>query len=334
LTSTLILTKNQLTSDPHDKIYGILALSQKNEREKIQVNYEAPVAQIYQEAMMVQFVSGSAFHYLTSFAYHSPSHVPRESPSWVPDFTREPEIDEAALEGEEPPRLHEPEEVSVENNILMLPCIRLDIVQAVEGVGAEPAKTWRSILTNLQVVSGACEGDYLDQNILKLRDPKCVDDPFWKSFFLALQIDTPHSTTAGQLGSLWSSWTHPNYPEGWPPSLYAPNDCDSYKEWLESVCKDSLDEFELSLVDLNVSSRAIFKTGTGFFGIAPAATSPGDILVIFSYSDGIMALRPTGTYYTMVGAVYVCGISDEVKLEEIQELYVKGTFQKQFLRIG
>ena len=74
------------------------------------------------------------------------------------------------------------------------------------------------------------------------------------------------------------------------------------------------------MADIVCSNRRVFRTAKGYLGVGPGALQQDDVVSILPYKLPFV-LRPTSTYYRLVGECYVDGIMEDEATEGFEELY-------------
>ena len=75
-----------------------------------------------------------------------------------------------------------------------------------------------------------------------------------------------------------------------------------------------------TMADAVCCNRRVFRTSKGYLGVGPGALQQGDVVSILPYRLPFV-LRPTSTYYRLVGECYVDGIMREEATNGLEELY-------------
>jgi hypothetical protein len=224
-------------------------------------------------------------------------------------------------------------ELSADQKFITATGILLDTVQLAAKLGAEPSRAAFIGKMN-SFIEANCLVSVRNGGLSRLGDPWTLGPSLWQTLDLASESNLRNDTNADNCEIAWKAWADPKYPETWPPNLIAPKNCEDPERHNDRVSTRCRKRFERIQNGSLSGDRAIFKVSTGFFGAAPAAIVSGDVLVIFKDSDGIMAIHPTETCYTVIGGVYLHGITDATKLEAIQGLYEQGVFEKHVFKIG
>ena len=88
LRQLLIMSRSSQSTEPRDRIYGLLQMLEDDDRKCFRVDYNKPIAIIYAEAMALIFKQGDGPFFLAGLwcpSKANPSIL--NLPSWVPDFT-------------------------------------------------------------------------------------------------------------------------------------------------------------------------------------------------------------------------------------------------------
>ena len=75
-----------------------------------------------------------------------------------------------------------------------------------------------------------------------------------------------------------------------------------------------------TMADIVCCNRRVFRTSKGYLGVGPGALQQDDVVSILPYRLPFV-LRPTSTYYRLVGECYVDDIMKEEATEGLEELY-------------
>lgn len=85
----LRLSRTKLASDPKDRVYGILGILPQEIRNKLEVNYQLSIKQIYIDVVQILLDSGHMDVICESI--HFPPQISNANlPSWVPDWSYDP----------------------------------------------------------------------------------------------------------------------------------------------------------------------------------------------------------------------------------------------------
>ena len=88
LRQLFIMSRSSQSTEPRDRIYGLLQMLEDDDRKYFTVDYNKPIAVIYAEAMALIFRQGDGPFFLAGMWCPSKANpsIPN-LPSWVPDFT-------------------------------------------------------------------------------------------------------------------------------------------------------------------------------------------------------------------------------------------------------
>ncbi len=75
-----------------------------------------------------------------------------------------------------------------------------------------------------------------------------------------------------------------------------------------------------TIADAVCCNRRVFRTSKGYLGVGPGALQQDDVVSILPYKLPFV-LRPTSTYYRLVGECYVDGIMEEEAMDRFEERY-------------
>lgn len=85
----LRLSRTKLASDPKDRVYGILGILPQDVRDRLEVNYQLSIRQIYID--VVEVLLGSGHMDVICESIHFPPQISNANlPSWVPDWSYDP----------------------------------------------------------------------------------------------------------------------------------------------------------------------------------------------------------------------------------------------------
>jgi Heterokaryon incompatibility protein (HET) len=87
LQSTLIRTLRRKATVHHDRIYGLLALLNDDERSRIKIDYDVPLNRMSLDIMMAFWSNGKILHLMSSFGFYNREQQ-GDLPSWVISFSK------------------------------------------------------------------------------------------------------------------------------------------------------------------------------------------------------------------------------------------------------
>ncbi|KAH7149237.1 heterokaryon incompatibility protein-domain-containing protein [Dactylonectria estremocensis] len=254
--------------DPHDKVYGILALTPPKFLATIVPNYEQPVAETYKNAFLININTIRRWELFGS----TPDERTIEAPSWVPDifpeypygFTSAHQLVSGCSELQF--RYKEPNKLEIKG-------IRFDTIEFVggwappSGLGAlRMIRSWEpEDLFTAQYHAG---GSLFDAYVITLFQ-YCIRE------------------------------RHP-IEEGWPTleelKRYFRNKVFSTATQPKKVL--DLGDYLDSILYGRCLGRSLFKTAGGSIGLGPPTCLPGDVVCVILGCDRPLILRPNpdGTY--------------------------------------
>ena len=311
LRNLLLHTNTSQVTEPKDRIYALLGMMSKQDREKITVDYSRDVGTVFAGAVAHIFEKGQGPFFLSGLELTGPM-TSASTPSWVPNFGSKSLLS--------PSRFHAPGigasgdgsnctngAVSDDLKTLRVRGLYIDTVAEIIEFGH-----WGECLSRLPEVEelavqarqlAACDTN--DRPYLK---PFKSKEPLWRTLITnraytgATREVAPHS-----YGAMYEILLRKQRNESG-----------------QSCADESTRDYELSLMNYLPCSR-FFITATGFCGIGPEVIEKGDQIAIWFGSPAPFILRPhpqpeaeqNGTIFAVVCVAYVAGIMDGEMVNEV-----------------
>ncbi|GAB1311505.1 hypothetical protein MFIFM68171_01715 [Madurella fahalii] len=323
----LILSRTSQSTNPRDKVYGLLGLLSPDETSEpysipIPINYRKPVWEVYSDAVSHIFSRGEGPYFLSGVFLPGKSSI-NSFPSWVPDLscqTAETATQPAGMQ------FYPPEIMSAsgagaqcrngrrlpDKRTLRVEGLFVDVIDEVIPLG----KTLGELVLRLPHIESVAEA--AKQRLCSFQEAKPLvaslmdcfkrKEPLWRTLICNRRWMSGHET---------------------PPETYE----DMYRALLSKKdlpsgsSRKPTNEYEESLGQ-SVGSRAFFTTHNGFVGTCIVDGRPGDVLALWFGSPVPFVLRTASRsiqvdgvdigVYSLVGASYVGGIMGG---EMVDELY-------------
>jgi len=314
--SLLDLVRGTKATDERDKIYSILGLLDPAISADVTPNYSLSVQQVYTD-FMKSAIKGS--RRLNQIVFGSIS-AEQGWPSWVPDWRKPPRRfhDHTMIfhyaSSVRPAKFRF---IEKERNRIFLSCSGFH-VDTVDGIAAEPPLD--SYATRSSAVSDRYSGRTLEAigQTFIMGNPTVVG----RLLFTVpwnLSRDTDDSIANILLNPKWLRTFHFHYFERWDKfrrynkdfcisgqkfrTLFAPPDEHSLD------IGPTLDALRYTVQCLD--RRVFITTRTGYVGLAPVETRPGDVVAILLGCRWPLVLRLCNSgFYQLVGECYIHGLMD------------------------
>jgi Heterokaryon incompatibility protein (HET) len=310
---------------PHDYVFGYLGLVSEENRKLIAVHYERPSWEVYRDLTRELLrsrddESQSAF---SSLSFQSSRDAP-DRPTWVPDFSSQVHHNDQAkrytgwfLAFEDCWRSLEPR-FSGDGNILLLGGAHLDVIREVYPFG-EDRDGFTEVLDEMEELAW----DIIESQQQKLEDQSI--DPLFKTSCSSLRRlfsanSRPDLDLAGvtseQLDFWWDVFQTPDH-ERWD-DLVAPENT-KIREELAGHSTSELIMSMLRQAEQTCFGRSLITTEReSLLGICVPGVRAGDLLVCLFGMNMPWILRPAqgNDYYTVVGGVFIHGLTDWSILDE------------------
>lgn len=271
-------------SDQRDKIYGVLSLVNESSRLGIKPDYTKTTVQVFQDVMLNSISTIGDLSWLTCCELQGERD---EIPSWVPNWSI--------------PR-------------------------------RSPA-----IMTTFACLSTAAQATYNHRDgylsatglhvgrILKVQQHLIIDSSYsWEPettlqrMILWLRNELGSDDFDRQIGAVWRTLRCNIFSDRWEPvDTSQPTFHDSLEQFRILVDPKAQSdsgfltscEFRSAKTEIILRNRSIIITEKGQLGLAPQASCPGDLVVVFLGCRSPMVLRPEGnSAYIVVGDAYVDGL--------------------------
>jgi hypothetical protein len=314
LRQLFIMSRSSQSSEPRDRIYGLLQMLEDEDRKFFKIDYNKPIAMIYAEAMALIFKQGDGPFFLAGLWCPSKANpaIP-DLPSWVPDFSRQTA------------ELASPVPLSTS----FWPASPRSVSGA--GAGADNGKVMEDFKTlqvevlPVDVVEHVLYFDNTLQNCLQQLDEverlamnaksRMISDGMLRPFIERFRSSQPLWRTLVSDKAIRSGYDA------------AP---DSYEAMYSQIRRlesgttlqhsSTMSEYYLAL-ETHLPGRTFFTTQCGFVGIGMPTVQNGDEVTIWFGATVPFVTRLSTqdpTKYSLIGAAYVAGIMEG---EMVDELY-------------
>jgi len=323
----LILSRTSQSTNPKDRVYGLLGLLSPDETSApnnipVPIDYRKPTWEVYSDAVSHIFSRGEGPYFLSG-VFLPGKLVDGGFPSWVPDFSCQTAETATQPSGVQ---FHPPASMSAsgvgaecingrrlsDKRTLCVEGLFIDVIDEVIPLG----KSFGELVLRLSHIESVSEA-------AKQR-PYCLQDekPLVASLMDGFKRKEPLWRTL-VYNKCWMSGyeTAPGTYEDMHQALLSREDLPSGSSHKPS------NEYENCLAQC-VGSRILFTTEKGFVGTCIADGRPGDVLALWFGSPVPFVLRPADQsiqvdgveegVYSLIGASYVGGI---MAGEMVDELY-------------
>ena len=314
LRQLFIMSRSSQSTEPRDRIYGLLQMLEDDDRKYFIVDYNKPIAIIYAEAMALIFKQGDGPFFLAGLwcpSKANPSIL--NLPSWVPDFTSQT-ADLAS---------------PVPSPISFWPASPRSVSGA--GAGADNGEvlddfqTLKVEVLPVDVIKDVLHfEDTVDKCLQQLEEierqamaaqTRAIGDDKLRPFIEKFRSSEPLWRT------LVSDKSNRNGYKVAPDSYEAIyNDMRSQQPGCPSPDSATASEYYRAL-ECHLPSRTFFTTKCGFIGIGMPAVQKGDEVTIWFGATTPFVTRPSPqnrAKCVLIGAAYVAGIMEG---EMVDELY-------------
>jgi hypothetical protein len=318
--------RQKLASDPRDKVYGLMGLVDGDYHHSIDVEYSRTTVQVYTDLARYEILTSGR---LDIIAWVNNEPLPG-SPSWVPNWKAFEEFvgmsrplpsDMAGLDFEAAGNTCAEYSFDADGQVLTVKCLHLGFAQTVSyQIGIESPLHWshlfKDIIRSWQEIVENTLGDFSSR-----------EEAFW-------------SVVVGQVDGI-SFHNNNNEPE---PEFsrnfikYVWEILDPASSMREANEQIQSAEHEQRLSDARIfldnwasraSWRRFFITSNGVMGLAPYATTVGDIICVpFGCNSPIM-VRAVGNHYIVLGDVFLDGYMNGEAIDE----YEKGALKSQEFKL-
>lgn len=356
LLHVLRLGRTKLASDPKDRVYGILGILPENVRERLKVDYQLPVKQIYID--IVDVLLGSGKMDVLCESIHFPPLISNANlPSWVPDWSYDPMMQSLASlplsfsagTRERPSfRFYEEHLAPPTRSKLLISGVCIGTID-VHGMAVNTHSRaadycmaflqWRVLLLQrFGIDSGSADDDGESR---RRRVASCEHQ---RRFCLTLSLGQPFRTDADAAGTevvnAEEEWTRKCYSvfaksiQSRLPLLPIDEDLMAFAEVSDDMEPEAARQFLQDSFAEYMMGRCFCITDSGNLGLGSGAMARGDVVVVPYGCSTPVLLRPEGSSsedgsekrtqeYRFVGDVYIHGYMDgEAMDQEKKEEFV------------
>jgi hypothetical protein len=321
LCSTIFFFVGQQATVAHDYVYGFLGMVSDEDSSQISVDYRLPCWDLYRKVMEICLTTKDSedLELLSMVSFQSTSN---EHPSWIPDFSSQ--VNMAKYTGiflAYPYcwRSLEAVRFSDSGDILMLEGVYLDVVSQVYPI-TQDYRRWRDKLSELEKLAKSAVANHhseysaqsLPQDLFRLSQVLN-----FRCLFTANNGETTVRVDDDQLDFWWNvimEGTHESFKDIVGPEGSRP------RPELGGISLQTLTCRTLVLAFQTCNGRCLITTKEGLLGIGMPHVQPGDVLVYLFGMNMPWILRPRNSFYTIVGGVYVGGLTDLSVLDRCYEL--------------
>lgn len=352
LLHVLRLGRTKLASDPKDRVYGILGILPENVRERLKVDYQLPVKQIYIDIVDILLRSGK-MDVLCESIHFPPLISNANLPSWVPDWSYDPMMQSLAslplsfsAGTREPPsfRFYEEHLAPPTRSKLLIAGVRIGRID-VHGMAVNTHSRaadycmaflqWRVLLLQrFGIVCGTADDDGESR---RRRVASCEHQ---RRFCLTLSLGQPLRTgpdaAATELVDKKEEWTRKCYSvfaksiKSRLPMLPIDEDLEAFAEMSNDMEPEAARQFLQDSFAEYMMGRCFCITDSGSLGLGSGAMARGDVVVVPYGCSTPVLLRPEGSSsedgsekrtqeYRFVGDVYIHGYMDGEAMDQRQK---------------
>jgi hypothetical protein len=330
-------------TDPRDKVYGILGLTElEEERNIITIDYEKSAGEVFHDsaAAIIRWTKDLAIfahvHHDVDYDGHP------EYESWVPQWDDWQNVPSMGMQFEDliGSTAYGVYKFANSHESTTLPCGRQLVVSgSIHGSTSYTTVLLWSELSELDNV------DLIDSAEAVLRYPVDIFLDYWRQ---TVSQEAPMGNNLSPaMVSMARTLTAGEVIDHWTPSREskktAAEHLQSFLEYIrllytlsENLAEDGSFRYDLSrpesgwqkfasLVRSFSSDRALFRAKDGSFGLGPMCLREGDLIVVLEGAYTPVALRPRGENYLLLGQVY----KDEIMNGELIEEMEKGIRKRQ-----
>ena len=314
LRQLLIMSRSSRSTEPRDRIYGLLQMLEVEDRMYFSVDYSKPIAIIYAEAMALIFKQGDGPFFLAGLWCPSKANPSMPNlPSWVPDFTSQT----ADLASPVPSPISfwpaSPKSVSgagagADNGevlkdfqTLKIEVLPVDVITDVLHFENTVDKCLqqleeiekRAMAAKTLTIVG--DDDKLRPFIEKFRS----SEPLWRTLVSNKSYKSGYKVAPDAYEAIYNNLRHHSQQQIDCPS---PNSATISSEYYRAL-------------ETHLPKRTFFTTKCGFIGIGMPAVREGDEVTIWFGATTPFITRPTspeqdGAKCVLIGAAYVAGIME------------------------
>jgi hypothetical protein len=348
----LLISRTSQSTEPRDRIYGLLGLLSPDELSPpnsihVAVDYRKPVWEVYADAMShilsrgegPYFVSGVFLPGASAHAPPTPSLQFTSSqqllhglPSWVPDFSRQTADTATQPSGM---RFHPPACMTAsgagancingwrlpDKRTLQVEGLVVGVVSEVTHLGKSLAEVIRQLpcLESVALAAKQRPSTLQDATIAPLLDRFRRKEPFWRILICNRRYMSGYDVAPASYQDMYSNLLE--YSQRCRIDEHSSSDRPGQESTRER------NEYELHL-EQEIGQRVLFTTDNGFVGTCIPDARVGDVIAIWFGSPVPFVMRPDARLaqikgaerqtHSLVGASYVGGIMDG---EMVDELY-------------
>lgn len=340
LSKLLRISRTSESTDPRDRIYGLLGLlKDDNQATSIVVDYQKPTSEVYTDAMAHIFSLGEGPYFLSGIflpgvdfpAPHIaslPPNIPQpDLPSWVPDFSRQTADKANQSLGIlfHPPagagtggatgagaNCHNGKQLE-DKITLQAEGLVVDAIEQVIPLGDSLDSCIQSLSSFEAIVAQAINqpcSSRVNNSLVPYIQRFKASEPLWKILISNKSFNSGYDPAPS------------TYEEAYQ-NLLQQKDYVGHQQ--ESAPDTDRSEYELCL-KAGIGKRAIFVSQNGFVGTCVPDARHGDIATIIFGSPTAFVLRPAQKIvvsgkellaHTLIGGAYVGGIMDGKMVDEL-----------------
>jgi hypothetical protein len=326
LRQLFIMSRSSQSTEPRDRIYGLLQMLEDDDRKFFKIDYNKPIAMIYAEAIALIFKQGDGPFFLTGLWCPSKANpaIP-DLPSWVPDFSRQTA------------ELASPVPLSTS----FWPASPRSVSGA--GAGADNGKVMEDFKTlqvevlPVDVIEHVLYFDDTLQNCLQQLDEvekwamnaktRMIRDDKLRPFIERFRSSQPLWRTLVSDKRVRSGYNAA--PDSYE-AMY--NQIPRLKSGTTSQHSSTMSEYYQAL-ETHLPGRTFFTTKCGFVGIGMPTVQKGDEVTIWFGATVPFVMRSSAqdpTKCSLIGAAYIAGIMEG---EMVDELYCEDLLDSKTLLV-
>jgi len=333
LCSIVFMCAGQQSTVPHDHIYGTLGMVAEDDRKQVLVDYRRSYWDTFRKVMENCLATEhlGSLELLSMISFHSTSHG---HPSWIPDFSCQ-----AGMLRYTGIFLAYPEcwrslsglRFSDSGDVLMLDGLYLDVVSQAYPI-TQDYHDWASSLAKLESLAKSAVADLsLHSEGTSRRFPQDLLSGmsrcrYLRSLFTANNERTTRWCDDEQLDMWWEVMMDRNHERR--KEIQGP-ESNQPRPGLGGISLQTLVTRTLGQTFQACNGRCLVTTKDGLLGIGMPHVQPGDVLVCIFGMNMPLILRPVDDCYTIVGGVYVGGLTELSLLDRHYEQVAATTFHIQ-----
>lgn len=345
----LRLSRTKLASDPKDRVYGILGILPQEIHDRLEVNYQLSIKQIYID--VVQILLDSGHMDVICEAIHFPPQISNANlPSWVPDWSYDPMSRSLAslplsfsAGSREPPsfRFYKEHLAPPTRSKLLIAGVRIGTID-IHGMAVSTHSRaadycmaflqWRVLLLQRFGIDYGSGDDSEDNR--RCRAASCEHQ---RRFCLTLSLGQPARTDSAVAGvesvSKETDWVRKCYRifaetiKAQLPLLPIDEDLMAFAEMGGDMEPEVARQFLQDSFAKYMMGRCFCITDSGSLGLGSGAMAHGDVVVVPYGCSTPVLLRPEGyssenrdgwrtQEYRFVGDAYIHGYMDGEAMEQ------------------